>query len=192
MSSPSWPAADAFPSHSTRAAAAGSIQFPSTMPPHRRNHGPHDDAPAQRHGEFVADLAAKRPALRKAQVMRIRRLAAANQTRLLGHESDMVAVANPARLGQGQGALVDRLGRTPCFLGVFWVRQRAWLRPRLTPVSVGPPWRRNVCQLRLERVLDPLGIGCGEPFFSASDRCAHMPASSLEVNAFSPAEQPVA
>ena len=64
-------------------------------------------APAQRHREFVADLAAKRPALREAQVMRIRRLAAANQTRLLGHVSDVVSVTNPARLGEGEGAFVD-------------------------------------------------------------------------------------
>ena len=52
----------------------------------------------ERHRELVTYLAAKCPALRKAQVMRIRRLAAANQTRLFGHMSDMLAVANPARL----------------------------------------------------------------------------------------------
>ena len=50
---------------------------------------------------------AERPALREAQVMRIRRLAAANQTRLVGHVSDMVAVANPARLREGEDAFVD-------------------------------------------------------------------------------------
>ncbi len=52
----------------------------------------------QRHGELVADLAAERPALREAQVMGIAGLATANQARLLGHISDVIAVANPARL----------------------------------------------------------------------------------------------
>ncbi len=62
----------------------------------------------KRHGELVADLAAERPALREAQVVRVRRLAAADQARLLGDESDMVAVADPPRLRQGERALVDR------------------------------------------------------------------------------------
>jgi hypothetical protein len=50
---------------------------------------------AQGHSEFIADLAPKRPALRKAQVMCIRGLATANQTRLLGHISDVLAISNP-------------------------------------------------------------------------------------------------
>ena len=43
-------------------------------------------AAAQRHGEFVADLAAERPVLRKAKVMGIRGAPAAAQTRLLRHK----------------------------------------------------------------------------------------------------------
>ena len=60
-------------------------------------------------GELIADLAPERPALREAQVMGIRGLATANQTGLLGHMSDVVAVSNPARLRQRQYALVDDL-----------------------------------------------------------------------------------
>ena len=52
----------------------------------------------QRHGELIADLARHCPALGKAQVMRIRRLTTANQTRLLGDISDVLAVPHPARL----------------------------------------------------------------------------------------------
>jgi len=48
--------------------------------------------------KFIADLAAECPALRKSQVVRIGRLATTNQTRLLGHKSDVLAVANTARL----------------------------------------------------------------------------------------------
>jgi hypothetical protein len=63
----------------------------------------------QGHSEFIADLAAECPALREPQVVRIAGPAAANQTRLLCHMSDMLAVANPARLRQGQHTFVDRL-----------------------------------------------------------------------------------
>ena len=52
----------------------------------------------QRDSELIADLASQRPALREAQVVGIRGLATANQTRLLGHMSDVLAVPNPARL----------------------------------------------------------------------------------------------
>jgi hypothetical protein len=60
-------------------------------------------------GELIADLSAERPALRKAQVVGIRRLTTANQTRLLGHMSDVVAVSHSARFRQSQHALIDSL-----------------------------------------------------------------------------------
>ena len=60
-------------------------------------------------GELIADLSAECPALREAQVMGIAGLATANQTRLLGHMSNVIAVANPARLRQCQHTFVDRL-----------------------------------------------------------------------------------
>ena len=64
-------------------------------------------APAEWHREFVAHLAAERAALGKAEVMRIRRLTAANQARLLGDVSDVLAVTDAARFGQRQHTLVD-------------------------------------------------------------------------------------
>ena len=60
---------------------------------------------AQRHRELVADLAAQCAALCKAQVVRVRGLAAANQARLLRNKADMVLVADPARLRQGSALL---------------------------------------------------------------------------------------
>ena len=67
----------------------------------------------QRDSEFIADLAAESPGLRKAQMMRVTGLATANQARLLGHMADMIAVADPARLGKEQRALIDAFGRDP-------------------------------------------------------------------------------
>ena len=52
-------------------------------------------AATQRHGEFVADLAAKRPILREAKVVGIGGVPAADQTGLLGDEFDMAFVPNP-------------------------------------------------------------------------------------------------
>src|SRR5438477_11121360 len=42
--------------------------------------------------------------------MGIRGLAAANQARLFGHEPDMIAVAQPARLREIENALIDLIG----------------------------------------------------------------------------------
>ena len=52
---------------------------------------------AERYREFVARLAAKRPMLHKAQVMRIGGRATANQTWLFSDEAYMYAIANAAR-----------------------------------------------------------------------------------------------
>jgi hypothetical protein len=54
---------------------------------------------AERHGEFVTDLAAKRPILSKAQMMRIGWGPAADQTRLRNDEPHVLAVAYPPWLG---------------------------------------------------------------------------------------------
>ena len=69
---------------------------------------------AQRHGELVARLAAKRPGLRKAQVMGIARLAAADQARLPGDEFEMLLVADAPRFGECEGAFVDAIDRFSC------------------------------------------------------------------------------
>ena len=73
-------------------------------------------APAQRNGEFIADLARERSALCEAEVMGIRRSPAADQTGVSGNELDVIAVSKPSRFGQCKDALVDRRLGTPAIL----------------------------------------------------------------------------
>jgi hypothetical protein len=54
---------------------------------------------AQRHSELIAYLTAERAVLCEAQMMRVRRLTAANQTWLFDYEPDVVLVPKPAGLG---------------------------------------------------------------------------------------------
>ena len=56
-------------------------------------------APAQRHGELVADFSPERAVLREPQMMGIGGSAPADQAGLLNHELDMVFVTEAARLG---------------------------------------------------------------------------------------------
>src|SRR6516165_11055079 len=62
--------------------------------------------PADRDGEFVADLAPDARRLGKLEVMGIRRGSAADQARLSGHEPQMVAIALPHRLFYGDGCRI--------------------------------------------------------------------------------------
>jgi hypothetical protein len=64
-------------------------------------------ATAERDSELVADLAAQRPALGKAQMMGIAGLPATNQAGLLGDMPEVLAIANPPDHGQGKGGFVD-------------------------------------------------------------------------------------
>jgi hypothetical protein len=64
-------------------------------------------SPAERDGEFVADFETEGSGLRKPQVMRIGRLAVADQTGLRGNKPQMGFVAKTPGLGNGQNALVD-------------------------------------------------------------------------------------
>jgi hypothetical protein len=59
---------------------------------------------ANGYGEPVADLASHGAVLRKFDVVRIRRGSAADQTRLSGHKSQMVAVALAHRFSDGNNA----------------------------------------------------------------------------------------
>ena len=72
----------------------------------------------ERDSELVADFAAERPALGKAQVMGVAGFAAADQTGLLRHKAHMVAIADAPRLGMGENGLIDAVG----------TRSRLWLR----------------------------------------------------------------
>ena len=56
--------------------------------------------PAQRDGEFVADLEAETAGLRKPQMMGIAGLAPANEARLFGHEPQMGLVPQATRHGE--------------------------------------------------------------------------------------------
>lgn len=65
---------------------------------------------AQRHGELIADLAAERPALGKAQVMGVAGFTSADQTSLLRHKAHMLTIADAPRLGMGENRFVDESG----------------------------------------------------------------------------------
>ena len=65
---------------------------------------------AERDHEFVAHLAAERPRLQEAEVMRVGMLAPAHQTRLFGHEAQILLIAMGARFGDGKDALVNARG----------------------------------------------------------------------------------
>jgi hypothetical protein len=73
-------------------------------------------ASAQRHGELIADLAAEGAVLREAQMMGICGPAPPNQTRLFGHEFNVLLVTKAARLGMHQLTLVDAVS-SGCPLG---------------------------------------------------------------------------
>src|SRR5262249_19340131 len=62
---------------------------------------------AERDGEFIAGFAAERARLHKSDVMRIRRLAAAQEARLLHHKAKVVAVAIAARRRHREHGLID-------------------------------------------------------------------------------------
>jgi hypothetical protein len=78
--------------------------------------------PAKRYGELITDLLSEPTRLRKAQVVRIGRLASANQTRLLGQKPKMLTVAQPLRLGDGERVNGCRVRRVLSTGGRFGYR----------------------------------------------------------------------
>ena len=64
---------------------------------------------AERDGEFIAGLAAERPRLQVAEMMRIGLFAAADETRLLGNIAKVLAVSIAPRCRNHEHALVDAL-----------------------------------------------------------------------------------
>ena len=64
-------------------------------------------SPAKWYGEFIAHLETNCPRLRKAQVMRIRRLPPANQARLRSHEFQVGLISQSFRFGDSELAPVD-------------------------------------------------------------------------------------
>ena len=75
-------------------------------------HEPVMDA-TERDGEFVAGLAAERPWLHEAQMVRVRRLAAADEARLFGDVSKVLPVAVAAGRPDREFTLVDAGGFWP-------------------------------------------------------------------------------
>ena len=73
---------------------------------------------AERDRELIADSSAERSVLRKAQMVRIAGLTAADQTGLLGNKAHMVAIANSSRLWVRQHRLIDRRW----WVGGLWLR----------------------------------------------------------------------
>src|SRR5262245_34125548 len=73
----------------------------------------------ERHNEFIADLATERARLGESEVVRIGRLATAQQTRLLRDIAQVRPVAIAARRRERENALVDdvRLTRVGAFGG---------------------------------------------------------------------------
>ena len=65
---------------------------------------------AERDGEFIAGLAAERPRLQVAKMMRIGLFAAADEARLLGNIAKVLAVSIAPRCRNHEHALVDALG----------------------------------------------------------------------------------
>jgi hypothetical protein len=57
--------------------------------------------------EFVAHLASERPVLSKAQVVSVRRAASTEEAGLLGDELNVALIPHPARLWEGEAALID-------------------------------------------------------------------------------------
>ena len=65
---------------------------------------------AERDGEFIAGLAAERPRLQVAEMMRIGLFAAADEARLLGNIAKVLAVSIAPRCGNDEHALINALG----------------------------------------------------------------------------------
>ena len=81
-------------------------------------------SPAERHREFIADLATECARLRKAQMVWIGRPPAADQARLLNHMPDMIAVPNAARFGEDKHTPIYLSCRTD-LLGQALLRDHA-------------------------------------------------------------------
>ena len=65
---------------------------------------------AERDGEFIAGLAAERPRLQVAEMMRIGLFAATDETRLAGNIAKVLAISIAPRCRNHEHALVDALG----------------------------------------------------------------------------------
>jgi hypothetical protein len=72
--------------------------------------------PAERDRELIADLAAERPNLGEAQMVRVRGFAATDEAGPRGHELEVRLVPVAPGLGYAQDALIDPAGASPSWL----------------------------------------------------------------------------
>ena len=142
-------------------------------------------AATQRNDKFVAHLAPERTVLREPKVMRVRRLAPANQTRLLGHEFAVGLVPKPTRLRYASRVLSMRLEADPSlgFASRGRCGKRLWLgseddigvslcSPMALPrVPIFAAKASSTCRASAAARL----------FFAAMIRCAHVAAASTEL-----------
>jgi hypothetical protein len=123
--------------------------------------------PTERDSELVTHFATERARLGKSEMMGIRRLAAAHETRLLGYIVQMFAVAITTRSPEREDALVSslRLIQGGAFGGDD-LRGPVNLGHRRTIVQGCARIGRWELQKRsLKRVLHELGIDCGKAVF---------------------------
>ena len=100
--------------------------------------------------------------------MGIRGAATANQTRLLGHVSNVLAITNPTRLRQRQHALIDCTGSALLFASIrttLCLRTFCFFRYLGSVCSIGRE-HRELCS---ESLLNARGICCGETVFDAEN-----------------------
>ena len=145
-------------------------------------------APAQRHGELIADLAAERAVLREAQMVSICGLPAANQAGLFGNELDVLRSRKRRGSGTGKPALIDRLGERSIVAALRLSMRR---RGRLLGSAA---WGYRLSPAPVSRVANwpgthprPPSISLGQSVLGGRIRCAQMAASSAEPKSLSSA-----
>jgi hypothetical protein len=95
-------------------------------------------------------------------MMSVCRAATADETRLLGNQSNVIPVAKPPRRRQRQHAFVYCGGSPSLFAPILTGE------PRFRGQAVCSP-AHNTRQPRLESLLDALGVGRGQSIFGAKN-----------------------
>src|SRR5262249_21704181 len=110
-------------------------------------------------------------------MMSVCRAATADETRLLGNQSNVIAVANPPRRRQRQHAFVYSGGSQSLVAPVLTQEPR--FRGQAI-CSLG----YNIRQPRLEGLLDALGIGRGQSIFGAKNPMSPICSFLVRLNPF--------
>jgi hypothetical protein len=141
--------------------------------------------------ELIADFAAERARLRESEVMGIRGLAAAHETRLLGDITQMLPVAIAARRSNREDALVDALCRINCPGRGLRVQPRSPKRPFAENTATSPSAAARDSPLSAPAggeeapaaapVLERVGMACGSNRLGYAGLVAHHHARYLDV-----------